>query len=64
VNRFRFRDIANPGDIFADKLGGYDPGFWGPYNHLIPEETLEDALIRISHLMENQPADTPAAVDE
>ncbi len=52
VERFRFREISNPGDIFADLLGGYDPDFWGPYNYLIPEESLEDALERISRLME------------
>jgi hypothetical protein len=57
VSRFRFREIANPKDIFADVLGGYDPAFWGPYNYLIPEESLEDALERISRLMEKQPAD-------
>jgi hypothetical protein len=57
VNRFRFRETANPEDIFVDVLGGYDPGFWGPYNYLIPEESLEDALIRISRLMEDQSPD-------
>ncbi len=54
VDRFRIREISNPRDIFADMLGGYDPDFWGPYNILIPEESLEDALIRISRLLENQ----------
>ena len=54
VNRFRMREVANARDIFSDMLGGYDQAFWGPYNYLIPEESLEDALIRISRLMENQ----------
>lgn len=57
VNRFRMRETANARDIFADMLRGYDRAFWGPYNYLIPEESLEDALIRISRLMENQLAD-------
>jgi len=57
VNRFRMRETANASDIFVDLLGGYDRAFWGPYNYLIPEESLEDALIRISRLMENQLAD-------
>ena len=35
-------------------LGGYDPDFWGPYNYIIPDETLEEALIRIGRLMGNQ----------
>ncbi|MFC2115634.1 carboxypeptidase-like regulatory domain-containing protein [Bacteroidota bacterium] len=52
LNRFPLREAANTGDIFSDMLGGYDQSFWGPYNYLIPEESLEDALIRISRLME------------
>jgi len=52
VNRFRLREIANPSDIFIDMLGGYDPDFWGPYNYIIPEESLEEALVRISRLMQ------------
>ncbi len=55
VNRFRLRETANPGDIFTETLAGYDPAFWGPYNYIIPEEPLEDALIRISSLMQKNP---------
>ncbi len=54
VSRFRFRETTNPVDIFADLLKGYDPSFWGPYNYLIPEEPIEDALIRISQLMQKR----------
>ena len=61
VSRFRFRDAVDPADIFTDALGGYDPTFWGPYNYLIPEESLEDALKRISRLMERQNEDNPGA---
>jgi len=57
VNRFRVREIANPGDVFIDMLGGYDPDFWGPYNYIIPEESLEEALIRISRLMKAPASD-------
>jgi len=58
VNRFRMRETANARDIFVDLLGGgYDRDFWGTYNYLIPEESLEDALIRISRLLENQLTD-------
>ncbi len=54
VSRFRFRETVNPKEVFTDALGGYDPSFWGPYNYMIPEESLEDALERISHLMQRQ----------
>ncbi|MFC2098125.1 carboxypeptidase-like regulatory domain-containing protein [Bacteroidota bacterium] len=54
VERFRSKETANPKDIFTEMLGGYDPDFWGPYNYIIPDETLEEALIRIGRLMGNQ----------
>ncbi len=53
VTRFRNRETVRITDVFADMLGGYDEAFWGPYNYLIPEESLEDALERISSLMES-----------
>lgn len=59
VKRFPYRETANARDIFADMLGGYDPDFWGPYNYLIPEESLEEALIRIGRLMEKDTSATP-----
>ncbi len=55
VQRFRPRETTNTSDIFADLLGGYDPGFWGPYNIITPGESMEEALIRISRLMEKHP---------
>lgn len=54
VNRFRLKETANSMDIFSDLLGGYDPEFWGPYNTILPEESLEDALIRIGKLLQSQ----------
>ena len=36
-------------------LGGYDPDFLGPFNYIIPNESLEEALIRIGHLINTQP---------
>lgn len=51
--RFRPRETTNTEDIFADLLGGYDQGFWGPFNIIIPDETMEEALQRISRLMDN-----------
>ena len=55
ADRFRAREINNPKDIFTDMLGGYDPDFWGPYNYIIPDEPLEEALIRIGQLINNKP---------
>lgn len=55
VERFRIRESVNPREVFTDMLGGYDPAFWGPYNYIIPEESLEEALTRISRLMKKPP---------
>jgi hypothetical protein len=52
ANRFRPRETTDTGDIFADLVGGYDPEFWGPYNIIIPDESMKDALLRISRLMD------------
>jgi hypothetical protein len=53
AERFRPRETAQVNDIFADLLGGYEQVFWGPYNYIIPEETLEDAMKRFSEFTEH-----------
>ena len=55
--RFKASETTNKADIFADLLGGYDPEFWGPYNIIIPDESLEEAMKRISRLMETNGGD-------
>jgi len=45
---FRPRETARISDVFTDLLGGFEQAFWGPYNYLIPEETLEDAMKQFS----------------
>ncbi len=50
--RFRPRETTNAEDIFADLLGGYDREFWGPFNIIIPDESMDEALKRISRLMD------------
>jgi hypothetical protein len=57
VSRFRPRETTNTGDIFADLLGGYDAEFWGPYNIITPDESMDEALKRISRLMEMKSGD-------
>ncbi len=52
ASRFRPRETTNTRDIFADLLGGYDYEFWGPYNIITPDESMDEALKRISLLME------------
>jgi len=57
ASRFRPRETTNSGDIFADLLGGYDFQFWGPYNIITPDESMDEALKRISLLMETNMKD-------
>jgi len=57
ATRFRSRETTNSGDIFADLLGGYDFGFWGSYNIITPDESMDEALKRISRLMDKKTVD-------
>jgi hypothetical protein len=52
ASRFSARETTDSGDIFADLLGGYDAEFWGPFNIITPDESMDEALKRISRLME------------
>jgi hypothetical protein len=38
-------------------VGGFDREFWGPYNIIIPDESMEEALKRISRLMDMNTGD-------
>ena len=53
VRRFRPGETIRTGEIFTDAMGGSDPGFWGSYNTLIPEENLKDAIERFSSAMDS-----------
>ena len=46
AKRIRARETARVSDIFADLLGGSGRAFWGQYNYIVPEESLEEAIIR------------------
>jgi hypothetical protein len=42
--RFGPEGIFRADDIFADIIGQYDPGFWGNYNVIKPDDDLSKAL--------------------
>ena len=46
--RFKFRETARLNEFFNDQLGAYDESFWGEYNFISPEESLEEALVKLS----------------
>ena len=47
VQRIKFNKTVRLNDIFIEKLGKYDPEFWGGFNIIKPDESLEKALQKI-----------------
>ena len=54
TGRFRFREVAKINEFFAEQVGTYDETFWGEYNFISPEESLEDALIKLTRAEEEK----------
>ncbi|HJZ40213.1 MAG TPA: STN and carboxypeptidase regulatory-like domain-containing protein [Bacteroidales bacterium] len=50
TGRFRLRETARVYDFFTEQVGSYDDSFWGEYNFIKPDESLEDALIKLGRL--------------
>ena len=49
VNRFKFREAAKMSDVFADQVNYFaDEDFWGEYNYIIPDESIENAISRLN----------------
>jgi hypothetical protein len=53
AGRFRYRETARLNEFFTDQLGAYDESFWGEYNFISPEESLEEALVKLGRRKEN-----------
>ncbi len=54
VSRFRSRETARLNEFFTEQLGTYDESFWGEYNFISPEESLEDALVKLGKKKTNE----------
>lgn len=52
VERYDRSDIISQHRIFLDENYDYDHEFWGEYNYISPEKTLEDALAEIQKKVE------------
>lgn len=48
TSRFPFKETARLHEFFTDQVGAYDESFWGEYNFVTPDESLEDALVKLS----------------
>lgn len=53
VQRFKSNQLVRPKDIFVETLGAYDPDFWGNFNVIKPDESLQEALHKINNKMLN-----------
>jgi hypothetical protein len=47
VNKFSQRETARLYEIFSEQVGSYDETFWGEYNFISPDESLEKALSKL-----------------
>jgi hypothetical protein len=47
VKRLKSNTTVRSNDIFVEKIGTYDPEFWGGFNIIQPDESLEQALQKI-----------------
>lgn len=51
IKRFNRTETVRANDIFVEKIGPYDENFWGKYNFIKPDESLEEALDRIKEIV-------------
>ena len=47
VQHFKASETVKTKDIFVEKIGKYDESFWGDFNFIPPDESLEEALSKI-----------------
>ena len=58
VTRYRYRESANREDIFIDQVSDFeDPDFWGEYNIIQPEESIQSAIEKISRKLKRRERD-------
>ena len=49
VVKFKYRETTRPDDILTDKISYFsDPEFWGDYNIIRPEQTIEEAIEKLN----------------
>ena len=55
IIKYKFRESARRDDIFIEKVGDFeDPDFWGEYNIIQPEESIQSAIERISRKLKRR----------
>jgi hypothetical protein len=55
VTKFKFRETTKRSDIFAEQVSDFeDPDFWGEYNIIQPEESIQSAIQRIGRKLQRR----------
>lgn len=55
ITRYRFRETTKMSDIFAEQVSNFeDPDFWGEYNIIQPEESIQSAIERIERKLQRR----------
>jgi hypothetical protein len=52
VGRFPLKETARLHEFFTDQIGAYDESFWGEYNFITPDESLENAIVKLNKTQE------------
>ena len=49
ISKFKFRESAKISDVFVDQVNYFlDDDFWGKYNVIKPDESIEIAIARLN----------------
>jgi hypothetical protein len=55
VDKFRLRESAKMSDVFADQVKNFSDGdFWGEYNYIKPDESIESAIAKLSRKLKRK----------
>ena len=52
LKKIKRKDKLKKSEIFSDRFFGYDKNFWGENNIIVPEESLNKALLRIKSCLQ------------
>ncbi|MCG8409791.1 MAG: carboxypeptidase-like regulatory domain-containing protein [Bacteroidales bacterium] len=47
VKKFKRKEVISQNNVFLDENYEYDHQFWGKYNYISPEKSLQDAIVEI-----------------
>lgn len=58
INKAKYKDQSKMSDIFADQVSSFkDENFWGEYNYIKPDESIESVINRLNRKLKWQSLD-------